>query len=108
MVFNREEIAVTDLGGGVSRRVLAYGGKMLCAEVYFEAGAIGAAHRHEHEQIGYVASGSFLYTEEGAEPRVLHAGDTYYVAPNVEHGVKALEPSVVVDVFTPQREDFLG
>lgn len=107
MIFNYQSIAVKDLGGGVTRRVLAHGGGMLCAEVTFEKGAIGAPHTHPHEQIGYVAAGSFTYTEQGCAPRTLHKGDSYYVAPNVEHGVVALEPGVLLDVFTPQREDFL-
>lgn len=107
MIFVHEEIVAEDLGAGVCRKVLAHGGKMLCAEVHFEKDAVGAPHSHPHEQIGYVAKGSFLYTEGDAPPRTLHAGDTYYVAPDVVHGVVALEESVVVDVFTPQRQDFL-
>lgn len=107
MTFIYSEIPQTPADPGVTRRVLAHGGKMLCAEVHFEKDAVGAMHSHPHEQIGYVAKGSFLYTEEGAEPVTLQAGDSYYVAPNVRHGVVALEEAVVVDVFTPQREDFL-
>lgn len=107
MTFIHTEIEEKDLGAGVSRRVLAHGGTMLCAEVHFEKGAVGAPHTHLHEQIGYVAKGSFLYTEGDAAPVTLHVGDTYYVAPNVVHGVVALEESIVVDVFTPQRADFL-
>ena len=36
----------------------------------------------------------------------LSAGDTYYVCPDVKHGVVALEESIILDIFTPQREDF--
>jgi quercetin dioxygenase-like cupin family protein len=34
-------------------------------------------------------------------------GDSIYIAPGESHGVVALEDSVIIDVFTPQREDFL-
>jgi len=30
------------------------------------------------------------------------------VEPDVLHGATALEESVILDIFTPQREDFLG
>ena len=29
------------------------------------------------------------------------------MAPDIEHGVVALEDSVLLDIFTPVREDFL-
>lgn len=91
---------------GVERRVLAHGGKLMGVEFRFKKGAIGALHSHPHEQIGYIASGSFEVTMDG-KIEILKAGDTYYVPPNVEHGVVALEDSVVFDAFTPHREDFL-
>jgi len=40
--------------------------------------------------------------------QMVEAGDTYYVKPNVLHGVVALEDGVIFDAFTPQREDFLA
>ena len=39
--------------------------------------------------------------------QILNAGDSYYVKPDTRHGVKALEDAAILDVFTPQREDFL-
>jgi len=43
----------------------------------------------------------------GEKKEIVKAGDTYYVTPNVLHGVLALEESTILDVFTPQRDDFL-
>jgi 2-dehydro-3-deoxygluconokinase len=34
-------------------------------------------------------------------------GDTFVVRGGVEHGASALEESLVIDVFTPCREDYL-
>lgn len=59
-----------------------------------------------HEQVSYVLSGSFEYEVEGKK-YILHKGDSYYVAPNENHGATALEDAVILDIFTPQREDFL-
>lgn len=95
------------LGGGVTRKVLKYGDGLMLVEVTMDKGGRGAAHTHPHEQISYIAKGSFEFTV-GDEVRVVHAGDSLYVAPQVEHATLSLEDgSVVVDVFTPIREDFL-
>ncbi len=92
---------------GISRKILASGGRLMAVEVAFSAGVSSAPHAHPHEQVSYIVSGRFEW-QLGDERRVLAAGDSAYVPPNVTHGVRALEPSVLLDVFTPQREDFLA
>jgi quercetin dioxygenase-like cupin family protein len=79
----------------------------MSCEMTFKKGAVGALHSHPHEQIGYVVSGSFELEEENVEKKVIKAGDSYYIAPNVMHGVVALEDSKLLDIFTPMRKDFL-
>lgn len=93
-------------GEGVARRVLAHGGKLMCVEVSFEQGAIGPMHSHPHEQLTWVRSGVFLFTI-GKEQREMRAGDSLYKQPNIPHGCVCLESGVLIDLFTPQREDFL-
>lgn len=107
MYVENNTIKAKDLGGGVTRKILSYSKDMMVCELEFEKGAVGAMHSHVHEQIGYVISGKLIYQEEGAEDKELCAGDSYHVAPNVKHGVVALEPVKLLDVFTPMREDFL-
>ncbi len=102
-----EQIEKEDLGGGVTRKILNYGGSLMMVEVTMAKGGVGAAHTHPHEQISYIARGSFEFTV-GGQKQVVHAGDSLYVASNVEHGTLSLEDgSIVVDIFTPIREDFL-
>lgn len=100
------KIAWEDRGGGVRRKVMAYGDKLMAVYVEFKRGAIGARHSHPHLQITYVQSGSFR-THIGTQTRVLGAGDFYYIPADVDHGVEALEDGVLVDFFTPMREDFV-
>lgn len=107
MFTENKSVEANDLGGGVQRKVLSYSENIMSVELHFEKGSIGALHSHPHEQIGYVISGSLIYKEKGQEDKVLSAGDTYYVAPNVEHGVVALEETMLFDVFTPMRKDFV-
>ena len=107
MFVKGNDCTLEDLGGGVRRKMLIHGGKMMATEVYFEKGAVGVLHSHPHEQIGYVLYGSFELEEEGVKS-ILKKGDAYYVAPHKVHGVVALEESALLDIFTPHREDFLS
>ena len=107
MFVENKSIPVTDLGGGVIRKVLAYSKNLMTVELRFEKGAVGAPHSHPHEQIGYIISGKLVYQEEGQENKILETGDTYYVSPDVIHGVQILEDTKLLDIFTPMREDFV-
>ena len=99
-------VEATDLGEGVTRKILASGGTMMTVQFSFDKGAVGTPHTHVHEQVGYVLQGRFELTL-GNDKTTLEAGDTYYVPSNTVHGVVALEDGVLLDVFTPQRQDFL-
>lgn len=107
MFTENKNIAARDLGGGVTRKVLSYSQNLMACELRMEKGAVGALHSHPHEQIGYIISGRLVYQEEGKEDKILETGDTYYVAPNVVHGVQILEDTRLLDIFTPMREDFV-
>jgi quercetin dioxygenase-like cupin family protein len=93
-------------GEGVIRRVLAYTDAMMCVENIFEEGAVGAVHSHPHTQITYVAAGRFRFTI-GDEVREVGKGDTLCKQNGVKHGCVCLERGVLVDFFTPMREDFV-
>lgn len=107
MFTENNKVTAQELGGGVTRKILSYSNTLMTVELCFPAGAVGAKHQHPHEQIGYIVHGSLIYQEEGQEDRTLRTGDTYYVAPNVIHGVQILEDTKLLDIFTPMREDFV-
>ena len=106
MFVKNYDIQSETLEPGLSRKILAHGGKMMLVEVTFRKGAVGYLHSHPHEQVSYIQKGSFEVEIDG-EKSVLRSGDSFYTAPGQKHGVVALEDSVIIDVFTPQREDFL-
>ena len=93
--------------GKTSRKIKARGGALMAVEVIFKAGAVGAEHRHRHEQICYCLEGEFVFTLDG-QPHVLHAGDSVYIPASVLHGTVCQRDGRLLDVFTPQREDFLN
>ena len=97
----------TDLGQGVTRKILASAGTLMMVEVTFKKGAEGAVHGHVHEQASYIVNGSFEFNLNGNKQHV-KKGDSIYIPTNEMHGVLALEDdSIILDIFTPQREDFL-
>ncbi|QMV15397.1 cupin domain-containing protein [Vibrio spartinae] len=106
MFIYNQDVALEDLGSGVSRKILAYSDNIMSVEVHFEKGAVGPMHNHPHEQLTYVLSGEFEFTI-GDETKIVKTGDVLYKEPNVMHGCTCLEPGVLLDNFTPMRQDFL-
>lgn len=94
-------------GEGVRRQVMQHGDDLMIVRVEFESGSIGPLHEHPHRQASYVIAGRFEVTI-GDETKELGTGDVFYVPANTPHGAKALEGGVLIDVFTPVREDFLA
>jgi quercetin dioxygenase-like cupin family protein len=108
VMTDAESAAAVITAGGAERRILSHGGGMMLVEFTFpRAGMEGAMHSHPHEQLGYVKSGAIELYMDGHDPVRLDEGGSYYVPPNVRHGVMTLAPTVLVDAFTPIRDDFL-
>ena len=105
VVFHKDAL-LNDLGGGVSRRVLAHTEQLMIVEVNFEVGGVGSVHTHPHYQNTYVQSGRFRFTVDG-EPVEVGPGDTLAFPSNIPHGTLCLEAGTLLDIFTPMREDFL-
>ncbi len=95
-----------ELGGGVSRKFLGYDNQIMMVKVNFEKGAEGTPHQHFHTQATYCAKGKFEFTIDG-EKSIVEAGDGVYIEPNLLHGAICLEEGILIDVFSPVREDFL-
>ena len=101
-----ENIHWEEAAPGIQRQVYGSDHKIMLVKVKFEKGAIGALHKHQHSQVSYVESGVFELTI-GDEKKTLHRGDGFYVPPHLMHGSVCLEAGMLIDVFSPLREDFL-
>jgi len=91
---------------GVYLKTTVYGEKTLMTEVRLEEGAVIPPHSHAHEQTGYMISGKMDFLVNG-EHHIAGPGDSWSIAGDQEHGATALEDSVVVEVFSPVRQDYL-
>src|SRR6202035_248268 len=105
-VVKHGEGRTTEPEAGLKRRVLAYNEKLFLAEHEMVKGWVGMVHSHPHDQIVYVVHGHLMVSCQGKTLEI-RTGDTFVVRGGVEHGASALEDSLVVDVFTPYREDYL-
>lgn len=85
---------------------MGFNSHLMLVKVKFEKGAIGTLHHHLHTQASYVESGEFELSI-GSQRKILKQGDGYYVPPNEEHGCVCKEAGVLIDAFSPVREDFL-
>ncbi|MEH0152797.1 cupin domain-containing protein [Limibacter armeniacum] len=94
------------LEDGLKRQFLGYDDQLMMVKVTFKKGGIGQLHKHYHSQTTYVVGGKFEVTI-GDKKQVLEAGDAFYAPPNVIHGAVCLEDGMLIDVFSPAREDFL-
>ncbi|MFL5811440.1 MAG: cupin domain-containing protein [Flavisolibacter sp.] len=101
-----QEIPWTDAGAGIKRQVYGYDERVMMVKVKFEKNAVGTPHEHMHTQVSYVESGEFEMTI-GGKKKIVKQGDGFYVPPHVVHGCLCLQPGILIDVFSPLREDFL-
>lgn len=101
------DFPVVKTADNVTRQVLSdHPELMVVAFRFARKGAIGALHNHPHVQSTYVQSGRFRFTL-GDEDREVGPGDSFVVPSGLEHGCVCLEPGILVDGFTPRRDDFL-
>lgn len=101
-----DDISWDSVDKGVERKILGHDDQLMMVCVRFEKGAVGALHHHVHRQISYVESGLFEVNIDGHK-KILKPGDCFLVAPDLMHGVVALEKGILIDIFNPAREDFL-
>lgn len=106
--FSEEQMELEVVEAGkLSRKVRARGGSLMMVEVFFEAGCIAYEHEHPHEQMCYCLSGEFVFTV-GSETKTIGPGDSVYIPASTLHGATCIGAGRLLDVFTPQREDFLS
>lgn len=102
-----EEQTLSDAGAGAVRTMLGHDAQLMMLKMDFEKGAVGTIHQHPHTQATYVLSGSFEFTI-GQEKKIINKGDACFMPAEILHGCTCLEAGSLLDVFTPERKDFLG
>ncbi len=84
-----------------------YGEKLMFSYLEMDQGAVVPLHDHPHEQGGMLLEGKLELTI-GDETRVVEPGAMFLIPSGVPHKAVAVEgPAVVLDVFSPIREDYV-
>jgi quercetin dioxygenase-like cupin family protein len=99
------EVEPVEMVPGVWRRTLGYGQRLMVVQTTLEEGAVVPVHGHPHEQITYIVEGQ-LTMEMGGQTYTLGPGDSLLLPGDVEHGATAIERTLVIDTFSPPREDY--
>jgi quercetin dioxygenase-like cupin family protein len=92
---------------GIQRQTLTSGNSMYQMLATLEAGSKMPPHQHPQEQIVHILSGRMNLIVDGT-PHEMKAGDSFYLASNVPHGVETIEETRVVDTFSPPRDEYLA
>ena len=83
-----------------------HGRHLMLSYLEMDAGAEVPLHSHPHEQGGVLLEGTLELTI-GDETRRVAAGSLFLIPPDVPHRAVAIDgPAVVLDVFSPIREDY--
>lgn len=106
MFITQKDCTPQILDNGVVRTIKGYIDDLMVAELVWKKGQEGAVHTHPHRQCGYIIKGSFEANLNG-EKQILGPGECFYAEADVPHGLIALEDSVMLDIFTPMRKDFV-
>lgn len=100
------QIPVEKVAPGMTRQIMGYDSDLMLVRVNFKKGAIGYKHSHRHQQVTYVESGVFE-VEIDSKKEILKQGDAFVIPSNVEHGAVCLNEGILIDTFSPMREDFI-
>lgn len=93
---------------GVSAKLLGDGKNMTVLYSTWAAGAKAPEHTHAHEQMGLCLQGEVIFTIN-KEDYTVKTGQFYQIPGNVPHAERndQAEPAVLIDFFSPIREDLL-
>ena len=89
----------------IARRFIT-GDSVTIGRFELKQGGVVPSHSHPNEQVSIVLSGVLLF-KAGGEETTVRAGEVMQIPGNVPHSVEVLEDTLVIDVFTPVRQDWI-
>ncbi|MBN1247212.1 MAG: cupin domain-containing protein [Anaerolineae bacterium] len=92
---------------GIQMQARVHGDRTLLVQFHLDGGSQIPLHTHPHEQTGYLLSGHVVFLTDLGEVDAA-AGDSWCFLGNERHGVRVLEDSVIIEVFSPVRLEYLS
>ena len=106
MFYKKSDEGYKEPAEGIKLKSLTHGEKTHLMEFRLAKGSVLPEHSHHHEQIGYLVSGGLLFNVNG-ERFEAGPGDSWSIAGDLPHSAEALDDCVVIEIFSPVREDYL-
>jgi quercetin dioxygenase-like cupin family protein len=99
-----KDLPVKQLTSGIAGHYL-HGSLSTLGLIEIKKGSDLPAHQHPHEQITYIIEGQLNMTIGGVQYN-LSAGMGRVIPPNTPHSAIAVTDCLVIDAFSPVREDY--
>ena len=99
-----KSLPVKQLSPGINGYYL-HGSLSSLGLVEIKKGSDMPTHQHPHEQITYIIEGQLNMTIGGVQYN-LTAGMGQVIPPNTPHSADALTDCLVIDTFSPAREEY--
>jgi quercetin dioxygenase-like cupin family protein len=99
------DVPSEQINDAVARRFIS-GDSVTIGRFELKQGGVVPPHSHANEQISMVLSGLLLF-KIGGQETIVRAGEMMQIPGHVQHEVEALEDTLVVDVFSPVRQDWI-
>jgi quercetin dioxygenase-like cupin family protein len=100
-----DEATQIEMLPGVHRRTMGTTDEAMLCEFYLQRDSVVPPHSHMNDQVGYVILGKVEMTI-GDQVRICNPGDSYAVPGGIVHSARAVADSVVIDAFSPPRDDY--
>jgi len=98
-------IPAEQINPSISRQFIT-GDRVTVARFELKRGGIVPMHAHENEQVSFVLDGALKFKIDGREI-IVRGGEVLQIPGTVPHEVEVLEDTLVVDVFSPVRQDWI-
>lgn len=100
-----DDAAQVEMLPGIHRRTMGTTDEAMLCEFFLERDAVVPEHSHTNDQVGYVIQGKLELTVAG-ETRICNPGESYAIPGGITHSARALVDSIIIDVFSPPRNDY--
>jgi quercetin dioxygenase-like cupin family protein len=104
-ITRKGEARKLDRAPGVIVSIMTDHQQITLCEVLLDPGSVVPMHTHVHEQSGTLISGQMEFEIDGVT-HDLRPGDAWMIPGGVPHEARAIEKCVVIEAFSPPREDW--